>query len=141
MTLESQPALSPIYVYDGECVLCSRAVRYCLKYDQAEPPLQYVAIKSKLGRQIAARNNVNPDDPFTFIYVAEGQDYILSDAAFAIVKYVGGPWNVLRIFHSLPRPVRDWLYLRIALNRYKVFGKLKTCFIPDTAYKQQFVLE
>lgn len=131
----------PIYVYDGECVLCSRAVRYTLKYDRKDPPLKYVAIKSAEGRGIAKHNDVNPEEPHTFIYVENGKHYVLSDAVFAIAKHVGGPWRFITVFSILPRPIRDWLYLRIALNRYKLFGKLDSCYLPSSEFKNRFILD
>ena len=40
----------------------------------------------------------------------------------------------------LPRPVRDWLYDRLARNRYRWFGRRDTCMVPDAATRARFVL-
>ncbi|MGH1422745.1 MAG: DCC1-like thiol-disulfide oxidoreductase family protein, partial [Hyphomonas sp.] len=66
------PTIPPTYVYDGECVLCSRAVRYTIRYDRSDPLVRFVAIKSAEGRKIAAHNDVDPNDPHTFIFVEDG---------------------------------------------------------------------
>ena len=39
----------------------------------------------------------------------------------------------------LPRPVRDWLYRRIARNRYAIFGRTQMCASPDAALKQRLL--
>ena len=129
------------YVYDGECVLCSRAVHYALRHDKSDPPVRFIAIKSALGRQIAAQNGVDPDHPHSFIYVEGGRGHVLSDAVFGLAKRVGGPGRFIRIFRFVPRAIRDWFYSRIANNRYTLFGKLDACYLPPPDMRSRFVLE
>jgi len=31
----------------------------------------------------------------------------------------------------VPKPFRDALYNLVARNRYRIFGKYETCFVPD----------
>ncbi len=130
----------PIYVFDGNCVLCSRAVQYVLRHEN-QPDMKFVAIKSHLGRKIARQHNVDPDDPHTFIYLEDGKATFSSDAGFAVLKKVGGPMAFLRIARILPRVIRDWIYYRIARNRYKMFGRLETCYVPTPESRARFVLE
>ncbi len=134
----SEPAA---YIYDGECVLCSRAVQYVLRYDQSDPPVQFIAIKSATGRRIAVSNSVDPDNPHTFIFVEGDASYVLSDAVFALARRVGGPGRHIRAFRIIPRPIRDWFYARLANNRYALFGKLKQCYRPDPETRRRFTLE
>jgi len=131
---------SPIYVFDSHCVLCSRAVQYVLKHEK-QPDMTFVAIKSDLGRKISKQYNVDPDDPHTFIYLQDGKAWFSSDAGFAVLKKTGGPMAFLRAAKILPRPIRDWLYFRIAKNRYKVFGKLDACYVPTPETRDRFVSE
>ena len=133
--------MPPTYVYDGECVLCSRAVRYVLRHDRSDPPVRFVAIKSAEGRRIAEAHGVDPDNPHTFIFVEDGKGHLLSDAVFAMAKRVGGPGRLIRIFRIVPLPVRDWVYARLANNRYNLFGKLDQCYMPSTETRRRFVLE
>ncbi|MEO0816167.1 MAG: DCC1-like thiol-disulfide oxidoreductase family protein [Pseudomonadota bacterium] len=133
--------LPPTYVYDGECVLCSRAVQYVLKHDRSDPPIRFVAIKSAEGREIAARAGVDPDDPSTFLFVDSGQLYGSSDAVIAIAKHLSGPAPWFRFLRFVPRPLRDWVYARIANNRYALFGKLERCYLPPENSQDRFVLE
>ncbi len=133
--------MPPTYVYDGECVLCSRAVHYILRYDRADPPIRFVAIKSAEGRAIATQNKVDPDDPHTFIFVEDGKSYLMSDAVFAMSKRAGGPGRWIRSLRIVPRPIRDWFYARLANNRYRLFGKLDRCYLPTPETRHRFVLE
>ncbi len=134
----ADPTKDSIYVFDSECVLCSRAVQYVLKHEK-QPDMKFVAIKSELGREISKQHNVDPDDPHTFIYLENGKASFSSDAGFAVLRKTGGPMAFLRIGRILPRPIRDWLYYRIARNRYKVFGKLDMCYVPTPETRERFV--
>lgn len=133
--------LLPTYVYDGECVLCSRAVQYVLKHDRSAPPIRFVAITSDEGRRIAKASGINPDNPESFIFVEDGKSLQKSDAVFAMLKRGGGPARWLRVFRFVPRPVRDWLYMRVAKNRYRWFGKLDHCYMPTPETRERFVLD
>ncbi len=135
----ANPEIDSIYVFDSECVLCSRAVAYVLKHEK-QPDMKFVAIKSELGREISNKYDVDPDDPHTFIYLQDGKAWFSSDAGFAVLRKTGGPMAFLRIGKILPRPVRDWLYYRIARNRYKMFGKLDACYAPTPETRDRFVL-
>jgi predicted DCC family thiol-disulfide oxidoreductase YuxK len=47
----------------------------------------------------------------------------------------------VRVFSVPPRPVRDWLYDRVARNRYRLFGRTETCMVPTPELMRRFVLE
>jgi predicted DCC family thiol-disulfide oxidoreductase YuxK len=39
----------------------------------------------------------------------------------------------------VPRPLRDWLYDRVALNRYRLFGRRQTCLVPTGGIADRFL--
>jgi predicted DCC family thiol-disulfide oxidoreductase YuxK len=39
----------------------------------------------------------------------------------------------------LPRPWRDWLYERIAKNRYAIFGRKDSCDIPSAVTRERVI--
>ena len=52
---------------------------------------------------------------------------VRSDAAFAVARYLGGPWAVLAAVGGvIPRPIRDAAYDVVARNR-KRFGGPEVC--------------
>jgi predicted DCC family thiol-disulfide oxidoreductase YuxK len=103
--------------------------------------VRFVAIKSDEGRELAIENDVDPDDPHTFIFIEKGKGYLLSDAVFALSKRVGGPGRHIRVLRFFPRILRDWVYARLANNRYALFGKLESCYLPESENEDRFVLE
>jgi predicted DCC family thiol-disulfide oxidoreductase YuxK len=43
------------------------------------------------------------------------------------------------VLKVIPRPVRDWCYRLFARNRYKMFGKAKSCRVPTDSEKDRFL--
>jgi predicted DCC family thiol-disulfide oxidoreductase YuxK len=130
----------PIWVFDGVCVLCSRAVLFTLNHERA-PLIRFVAIQSQEGRALAARHGVDPDKPDSFLLITGNHALIKTEAIIALAAYLQPPWPAsAKLMRILPLVVRDWLYDRIARNRYRLFGKRQTCFVPDAATRQRFVL-
>ena len=134
-------AQGPVYLFDGVCVLCSGAVRFSLKHQlPGESPVRFVAIQSALGRRLAEAYGVNPDRPYTFLLFETGEAYERTDAIMALASHLGGPAKLAPLMHGVPRPVRNFFYDRIALNRYPLFGKLDHCIVPDAETRARFVL-
>jgi predicted DCC family thiol-disulfide oxidoreductase YuxK len=62
-----------------------------------------------------------------------------SDSFLAIAEQLPFPWNVMRVLKVFPRGFRDWFYDRIALNRYKIFGKYEVCILATADHEGRFV--
>ena len=56
-----------------------------------------------------------------------------------VVKHLNRPWPLLAYGQFTPRRPRDWLYNRIALNRYRLFGKREQCLLPTSALAARFL--
>jgi predicted DCC family thiol-disulfide oxidoreductase YuxK len=131
----------PVWLFDGVCMLCSNAVRFTLRNEYpSETPVRFVAIQSALGRRLAAAYGVLSDKPYSFLWFENGLVYDRTDAVMGLAKHIGGSAKLAPLMRFAPRPVRDFIYDRIALNRYALFGKLDACFVPDAATRERFTL-
>jgi predicted DCC family thiol-disulfide oxidoreductase YuxK len=45
------------------------------------------------------------------------------------------------LFWFIPKPIRNWLYDRIALNRYRLFGKYDACLLPAADHETRYLNE
>ena len=54
-----------------------------------------------------------------------------SDAVLAVCRELGGVWRVLGWARIIPRCWRDAVYRWVARNRYRLFGRRKTCWFPS----------
>ncbi len=61
-----------------------------------------------------------------------------SDAIFEVMRQLPAPWRLALVFRIVPRPIRDWCYVRIARNRYRLFGMRDTCFVPTPDVMARF---
>ncbi len=50
-----------------------------------------------------------------------------------------GHFGAAKVLLLLPRPLRDWLYQRIAKNRYTLFGRKDSCDIPSAELRGRLI--
>nr|WP_322788868.1 DCC1-like thiol-disulfide oxidoreductase family protein [Aliiroseovarius halocynthiae] len=43
------------------------------------------------------------------------------------------------VLRLLPKPIRDWLYQRVARNRYRLFGHRDMCALPDPTFQKRLI--
>jgi predicted DCC family thiol-disulfide oxidoreductase YuxK len=130
---------TPVWLFDGHCVLCSAGVRYILKHE-FHHEVHFVAIQSREGRALAELHGIDPEDPESFLFIEHGRALAKSDGVLALLKHAGGPAQALRIACLLPRTLRDWIYDLVAHNRYGLFGKRDDCLVLQPHERHRFVL-
>jgi predicted DCC family thiol-disulfide oxidoreductase YuxK len=128
------PATNPwpdddVILYDGICVFCSRWVRFVATRD-SERRFRFTAIQSGYGTRLAQAFGIDPENPDTNAVIHGGVAYFKSDAALTVLCALPG-WSWVRVLRFVPKPLRDAVYNLVARNRYRIFGKYQTCFVPD----------
>jgi predicted DCC family thiol-disulfide oxidoreductase YuxK len=128
-----------LILFDGVCVLCSGWVRFVIGRDAAGL-FRFVPIQSPYGQTLAALFEIDRENPETNAVVMSGHAYFKLDAAIIVLGRLPG-WSWVRVLPVLPRGLRDWLYDRIAKNRYRVFGKTETCLVPTAETSRRFLFD
>ncbi|MGY3441678.1 MULTISPECIES: thiol-disulfide oxidoreductase DCC family protein [unclassified Bradyrhizobium] len=118
-----------VILYDGVCIFCSRWVRFVVSRD-TERRFRFTPIQSAYGTRLAKTFGIDPDDPDTNAVIHGGVAWMKSDAALTVLSHLPG-WSWTRALFTVPKPLRDAVYSTIARNRYRIFGKYETCFVPD----------
>jgi predicted DCC family thiol-disulfide oxidoreductase YuxK len=119
----------PIILFDAFCVLCSANAQFILKYDHAAH-FRLASMQSEAGAALYRKFGIDPADPETMI-VVEGETALRnSDAVLAIYAGLGWPWKAMVAAKLIPKPIRDTIYGWIARNRYRLFGRRETCWLP-----------
>jgi predicted DCC family thiol-disulfide oxidoreductase YuxK len=124
-------------LFDGVCVLCSRWVAFVIAHDP-DARFRFVAIQTPRGRRLAERFHIDADNPETNVIVAGGRAYFKLESALVVLAEVPG-WRWTRIAYLLPKRARDFLYDRIAQNRYRLFGRRATCLVPTPDVARRFL--
>ncbi|RJP59068.1 MAG: thiol-disulfide oxidoreductase DCC family protein [Ignavibacteriales bacterium] len=126
-----------IILFDGVCNFCNGSVNFLIKRDP-NGIFKFAPLQSEIGQQLITKNNITGEID-SIILVKENIVYIKSDALIEIIKELKWYWKMLIIVKILPKKFRDLLYDLIANNRYKWFGKMDSCMIPDENVKSRFI--
>jgi len=46
-------------------------------------------------------------------------------------------WRWVKAAWLCPKPVRDFVYDRIAKNRYRIFGRYESCIVPGPEFRSR----
>jgi predicted DCC family thiol-disulfide oxidoreductase YuxK len=132
-----EPGGRGLILYDGVCVLCSRWMRFVAGRD-ADRLFLFTPIQSEYGRALALKHGIDPDAPQSNAVLIDGTVNLRSDSAIAALSRLPG-YGWVRMFKIVPKPARDWLYSRIARNRYRWFGRHDACDIGGAKYADRVV--
>lgn len=81
-----------------------------------------------------------PTNEFETMLLVEGPSMFTKSTAFIrVVARLELPWKLAAIVWVVPFFIRDWLYDRVALNRYAIFGKLDACLLPSPDHEDRFL--
>jgi predicted DCC family thiol-disulfide oxidoreductase YuxK len=119
----------PVIVFDAQCVLCSANAQFVLKHDRREH-FRLASMQGEVGAGLYRRFGIDPTDPESIILVDGDAVKRDSDAVLAIYAGLGWPWRAATAFRLVPRFLRDPIYRWIARNRYRLFGRRETCWLP-----------
>lgn len=123
---------------DGECVLCTAGARFIARFDTRRE-FRICRAQSDLGRALFEHYGLAPDDPESWLYLEDGYAYGSFDAMIRAGRRLGGPGLLLQPLRLLPRGAQDWLYVRLARNRYRLFGRTDMCAVPDPALRARLL--
>jgi len=127
-----------VVLFDGVCRLCAGWVRFLLRHDR-ERRFLLCSVQSAEGQAILQHFGL-PTDRFDSMLLVEGPHaHYRSDAFLRIVRDLPGAWPLLAGLRAIPRPLRDWCYERIALNRYRLFGRNAQCLLPMPEHAGRFL--
>lgn len=127
-----------VILYDGVCVFCSRWVQFVIARDTARR-FRFTPIQSPYGTRLAQAFGIDPDEPDTNAVIHGGKAHLKSDAALTVLSNLSG-WRWTQALFAVPKPLRDAVYSVVARNRYRIFGKYDSCFVPDAELRKR-VLE
>ena len=132
-----------LILYDGVCGLCNQLNQFVLPRDP-EGVFLFASLQSAVGRSMLQRFGRNADDLNTFFVVKNHRSaspalVSKSRAALLVAKTLGAPWRWLGIFDGFPSALLDRGYDLVARNRYRLFGRSETCWLPSPEYKNRFL--
>jgi len=132
--------MKPLIVfYDGPCVFCNFWVQQLCRWDKNDQ-LRFARLDQKLFVAFALERNLTLENLDTVVAWDQEYSYALeAQAAFMVLRRLGGFWKILGLFSLLPKGLTNALYRFVAKNRYSWFGKNDQCPLPDQKYTHKFL--
>ena len=127
-----------LIVFDGVCVLCNSFVQFVLRHDRQQE-FKFLTAQSARGEALYEQLGLKHGDYDTNLVFIDGKLFEKLDAFLAAMQQLGWPWRVVFPLKYLPLPLKDWLYNRVARNRYRLFGRYDACIVPDVRIKSRFL--
>ena len=118
-----------IIYFDDYCYLCSNTIRFLNCIDRGRN-LQYSGLNSEEKAELSIQASPKILNSDSIIVYRNQQYYIKAPAVFQIIRSLGALFKVFLIFEIIPIRYWDFIYVHIAKQRYRIFGKRKTCYIP-----------
>ncbi|HEX8444199.1 MAG TPA: thiol-disulfide oxidoreductase DCC family protein [Allosphingosinicella sp.] len=131
-------ASGPIILFDAECVLCSSNAQFVLKHDR-EGGFRLASMQSEAGAALYREHGMDPHDPTSILLIEGDRVRQDSDAVLGIYEALGFPWRLFGVLRVVPARFRDRVYRWVARNRYRLFGKRATCWVPAPEYRDRLL--
>lgn len=126
-----------LLVMDGDCALCSGAARRIARWDRAEQ-VRICTATHPLGQALLAHYALSPEDPTSWLMLQDGQARGSLEAILCLLPQLRPGFVPVRLLRLVPLGLQDWIYARIARNRYR-FGKTQMCALPDAALQRRLI--
>ena len=119
---------STVVYFDGVCVLCNSSVDFIIRHDP-NACICFAPLQSPRGQAALAQLGMSRHQ-LDSIILQEGTEYsVKSTAVLRIAARLSGPI----------RWIRDPLYVWIAKNRYRWFGRKELCGFPAKGPQGRFI--
>jgi len=128
----------PITVMDGECALCTVGARLIARFDKSGE-FKICRAQTTLGQSLLRHYGLSPSDPESWLYIVDGRVFTSLEAMIRAGRRVGGLGWLLQPLRFMPRVLQDYLYRKLARNRYRLFGRTNMCSIPDPALRARLM--
>lgn len=128
-----------IVIFDGQCVLCGKAVKWLLKRD-TEGVLGFTASDSAWAQDLFKNKNTDIKllNSVALYENSSNNLYIRSAAIKRVVGILKQQNRLMLTSGLLYMLANDFFYNIVAKYRYKIFGTLKSCQISDE-FKNRYI--
>ncbi len=125
-------------VFDGHCNFRSAWARFVIGNDK-DGRVRPLAAQSALGAALYRDFGLAPKRNDTNLLLIDARAVTKSAGTLRAFELLDGPWPVFAIFRVIPRPGRDWIYDRVARNRYRLLGRQTQGFLPPSEIRERFL--
>ena len=127
-----------ILLFDGVCNLCNGVVQFILKNENSKD-LYFASLQSESGQRLQKQYDINTNRLDSIVYIENGKHFIKSKAIYKVSTNLKKPWSAIFYLSFIPSFIGDFLYDIVAKNRYNLFGKNESCWLPNKDLLSRFL--
>ena len=124
-----------IIIFDGNCVLCSSFYKWLLKNDKNNCFL-FTNTQSEF---YSKNSNIDKSKDSIIVILNNNKIIYESDAVDYIFKKTKTQLAIRILISIFPKFISNFFYKIVAKNRYKIFGKKDSCYVPTEEELKKFI--
>ena len=125
-----------IIVFDGVCILCNKFYMWVLKNDRLNN-FKFTNIQSDFYLK---NKKINKSIDSILVITKNEEILYESNAVNYILKKINKLLLIRFLILITPNFISNFFYGIIAKNRYKIFGKKDSCYIPTEEEIKKFII-
>ena len=124
-----------IIIFDGNCVLCSSFYKWLLKNDKKNC---FLFTNTQSGFY-SKNSNIDKSKDSIIVILNNNKIIYESDAVDYIFKKTKTQLAIRILISIFPKFISNFFYKIVAKNRYKIFGKKDSCYVPTEEELKKFI--
>ena len=129
--------MSPVIIFDGDCLFCQRSARFIHRHDRNNA-YRFAARQTPAGERLLGDVGVGLA-PNSMVLIDDEGTWLRSDAVLRIAGRLAAPWSAARVLLVVPRPLRDAVYRVVAYVRHRLTRLLPACELPDAELRAKIL--
>tara|TARA_B100001057_G_scaffold458391_1_gene507598 strand:- start:595 stop:984 length:390 start_codon:yes stop_codon:yes gene_type:complete len=125
-----------IIVFDGVCILCNKFYMWVLKNDRLNN-FKFTNIQSDFYLK---NKKINKSIDSILVITKNEEILYESNAVNYILKKINKLLLIRFLILITPNFISNFFYGIIAKNRYKIFGKKDSCYVPTEEEIKKFII-
>lgn len=89
--------------------------------------MRWVSARSEAGRALIKTRGARDTDMESILLIGPNKIERKSEAVISTLENLNAPKAILKLLKTIPGPIRDGVYDTVALNRYRLFGRISCC--------------
>ncbi len=124
-----------IIIFDGNCILCSSFYKWLLSNDKKN-----CFLFTNTQSEFYSKNSNIDKSKDSIIVITNNNKILYESHAVAYIFRKTKTQLAIRILISIfPKFISNFFYRIIAKNRYKIFGKKDSCYVPTEEELKKFI--
>jgi predicted DCC family thiol-disulfide oxidoreductase YuxK len=130
--------VAPLVLYDGDCGLCARSVRWLLDHE-LDHDILFAPLQGPTAARARERYPRIPQSVDSVVYIDGGRAHLRSKAMLHAASHLRSPWRWGYAMRWFPGVILDLAYRVVAAVRHRVWGHADACRVVTPEQRRRFL--